>query len=217
MTTSAVTPEVALELRLRYLEALLVPPPPHDGHGDGAADSSNASVLRRVSTINETLSTATDTIQGTEAIKRFISSYDLNEPLLKHQSTVNTLPRPTESEDLSVNSKLTLLLDFEQDVTRLERDLREIQVFDEKDVVGAGRLAEHEHMAPELEEIRKRLAPLSEEYAALDTQALALLERYSAHISNLSEKFIAWNDVLTAAEQAVTNIEKQRSKPLDVD
>ena len=60
---------------------------------------------------------------------------DLNEPLLR------LAPVPAASEGLSVGAKLALLLESEQEVKTLERELRELQMLDERGVVGAGTLA----------------------------------------------------------------------------
>ncbi|KAK4053677.1 hypothetical protein OIV83_001333 [Microbotryomycetes sp. JL201] len=204
----------SLELRLRYLEALLVPPRAVD---DDERVQADASMLRRVATINETLATALDSNHGTESIKRLIANYDLNEPLLRPQSALGHQLCPPDRDELSVASKIALLLDIEPDIIQLDKDLRQVQIFDEKDVAGAGNLADHQTMKPELEKVRERMKPLVKEYAALDDQSLALLDRYNAHISSLSERFVAWNDLLTAAEDAITKLEKQRSKPLDIE
>lgn len=66
-------------------------------------------------------------------------SDEVNEPLLTCQP-----PAPQSSltgADLTPGAKVTLILEAEQEIRALERDLRDIETLAERDVVGAGRLA----------------------------------------------------------------------------
>lgn len=62
---------------------------------------------------------------------------DLNAPLLR-LPPIST-PAATE-EDLSPQARAALILESEPEIRQLERELREVQLLDERGVVGAGKL-----------------------------------------------------------------------------
>ncbi|KAK4048723.1 hypothetical protein OIO90_005716 [Microbotryomycetes sp. JL221] len=133
------TPGLALELRLRYIETLLKPLPSAQ---EDERLVNDASILRRIADVNERLTAVLQSDRSTEAIRRIVSDYDLNEPLLRPTALqIPAQPQPPAPEDLTLASKVALLADAEQDILQLDKDLRHVQVYDEKDVVGAGILA----------------------------------------------------------------------------
>lgn len=149
---------------------------------------------------------------GSDAVKRFVANYDANAPLL----SIGTLLNEPDSEGLTAEAKATLILEAEHEIRTLEKDLRELQVLDEQNVVDAGRLPEHEQLKEALAQTRSAAVPLSRDYSDLEARMTLLLQRYNHHISTMSELFVSWDDLLTEAETALTRLEKARDQSLDI-
>lgn len=152
-----ISPTLALDLRIRFLETLLRAPP-----HSSSPNSSPASLARRVAHIHEAMQQALETPQGgTDAVRRFVQNCssllvylaslptsrslglvlpadELNSPLLT--PALPSAPLEPDAPSSSA-SKLALVLEAEHDLRTLERDLRELAVLDERGVVGAGQLA----------------------------------------------------------------------------
>ncbi|GAA5932619.1 uncharacterized protein JCM15063_002156 [Sporobolomyces koalae] len=200
-----VTPELALDLRLRFLESLVC------AHSN-IRTSSSPSIARRIARIESQLQQAFDQRGSTDAIRRFVHNYELNSPLL----SLAPIALPAlDSTELTIPAKVELILEAEHDLTTLERDLREISVLEQRGVVEAGNLPEHEPLKGPLERLVDDTKPVAAEYATLEARTTSLLQKYNNYISDLSELFVTWDDLLTDAEQAVTKLEKQRDATLD--
>lgn len=135
-------------------------------------------------------------------------SDDLNEPLLA-LPPVSTAP-PT-SDELPPASKVALILEAENEIRSLERDLREVEALEQRGIVGASKLAgefarlwtvqllqrveyslilrspaEHEPLKSELAQVKTALVPISTSYASLETRTNALLSRYNDYVCSSS-------------------------------
>ncbi|ORY78444.1 hypothetical protein BCR35DRAFT_279742 [Leucosporidium creatinivorum] len=206
-TPTAMSSQLSLDLRLRFLETLLSP------STSNSSPSSTVSLSRRVSLINSLLTQSLESGAGTEAVRRFVANYDLNEPLLSLPPVSTAAPT---SDELPPASKVALILEAENEIRSLERDLREVEALGQRGIVGAGKLAEHEPLKSELTQVKADIAPVSTAYTSLEARTNALLSRYNDYISTLSEIFISWNDIVSAAEEAVTRLEKERNQELDI-
>ncbi|POY70619.1 hypothetical protein BMF94_6397 [Rhodotorula taiwanensis] len=205
------SPSTALDLRIRFLEAILLPRSTSADLGQ-STPKPRVPIARHVATLREQLRTALEVQGGSEAVKRFVANYDANAPLL----TVGALPAAPESDRLSPETKATLVLEAENEIRTLERDLRELQVLNERNVVDAGQLEEANRLQPGLVDVRAGSKPLISGYSDLETRTTALLQRYNHYISTLSELFVSWDNVLTDAEAALTRIEKSRDQTFDI-
>lgn len=145
------TPRLALDLRLRFLESLV----------SDDSRSSSVSLARRISRVEAQLKAALDSAGSTDAIRRFVQNCeallppfparpvdphlvsvrladDANAPLL----SVAPVPiNPPDQDALTVPAKVSLILEAEHDIRALERDLREVETLHQRGVVEAGRLA----------------------------------------------------------------------------
>ncbi|GAA5922446.1 hypothetical protein JCM3775_005732 [Rhodotorula graminis] len=204
-----ISPALALDLRVRFLESLVAPspssstPPPH----------SASPVARRISTLNTALDHALDAPASTDALRRFVRNYDLNAPLLSPALAVPAAPAPLSADTggpASHAAQLALVLEAEHDLRTLERELRELQVLDDKDVAGAGKLGDLEPLRPALAQVQDDVKPVAATYAELETRTMALLQRYNDYISTMSELFVSWDDILTDAEAQLTRLERER-------
>ncbi|GAA5904015.1 uncharacterized protein JCM6883_002055 [Sporobolomyces salmoneus] len=198
-----ITPQLALDLRLRFLESLISPD----------SRTSPISLARRVSHIEAQLKQALDSGASTDAVRRFVQNYDSNAPLL----SVAPVPiQPPDQDSLSTPAKVSLVLEAENEIRTLERDLREIETLHQRGVVEAGKLPEHEALKTPLKQLMTETRPVATAYASLEDRTMILLQQYNDYITNLSELFVSWNDLITEAETTVTKLEKQRNESLDI-
>lgn len=130
---------------------------------------------------------------------------DLNSPLL----SVAPLPlNPPDSNDLSTQAKISLILEAEHDIRSLERDLRDMETLNQRGVVEAGKLpgasvlgenqmrnaadsslsylAEHEALKAPLKQLEKDAKPAAAKYASLEARTNTLLRNYNDHVNSNS-------------------------------
>ncbi|SCV69079.1 BQ2448_2099 [Microbotryum intermedium] len=212
------TPDLALDLRIRYLETLLTRPSSSTA-ATTTTTLSSASLSRRVCQLASSLDLVLEAGPGTDALRKFVANYDLNEPLL----TVPPVPfnHPSSTHDavpdpLSPQAKVSLILEAEYEIRQLEWELRQIALLDDQGVVGAGELAQHDDLRCELAQTRQDVKPVAATYQSLEHTTNDLLAKYNDYISTLSELFVQWNDIISEAEEEVARIEKSRNPSLDI-
>ncbi|CAH7685648.1 hypothetical protein PPACK8108_LOCUS20216 [Phakopsora pachyrhizi] len=142
---------LAIDLRVRLLECVVVGSLPSSanfaqriqqlsGNQSGSnLPSTQASVGHRAERVLSELRNILDN-KPNEAIRRFVESYDLNEPLLHIPNPLLNQRECHASTSLSLQEKLELVLEADSEITQLERDLREIELLDQRGFTGSGRL-----------------------------------------------------------------------------
>ncbi|KAL8293116.1 hypothetical protein RQP46_000810 [Phenoliferia psychrophenolica] len=210
-----VSPQLALDLRLRFLETLLTgsssSSPSLGASRNRAAAPSSIGLTRRADLIQAQLKEALETGGGGDAVRRFVQGYDLNAPLLRLP------PAPTQGlDEMTPQAKVALILESEGEIRQIERELREVETLEQRGVVGAGNLADHEQLKPALEELKATVTPEVASYASLEARTTALLSRYNEYINTLSEIFVSWNDIVSSAEEEIAKLEREQSKGEDV-
>jgi len=158
----SIDPLVALELRLRWLEAIIVGP--KDRKGKSREHQSTSSVSASLSQ-GETLVRLTEGVQrrlekvmdGNDGVKRFVdkckcrirctiqhtlnSSDDRHAHLLSPAFALSGLISEAPNyKQLSVDEIDALLLEMEPDIRAADRDLQEIDELEKKGVTGPGKL-----------------------------------------------------------------------------
>lgn len=151
-----ITPHLALDLRLRFIESLISP-----NSQSSSNSTTSVSLARRVSHIEAQLKQALESVGSTDALRRFVQNCkflprfhllharsqttnatpdytdDSNSPLL----SVAPLPMNLlDSNEMPIEAKVSLILEAENEIKTLERDLREIEVLNQRGVVEAGKL-----------------------------------------------------------------------------
>ncbi|KAG8738073.1 hypothetical protein FRC12_016924 [Ceratobasidium sp. 428] len=202
----SVSPELMLELRLRWLEALVlgigkdgnvVPPREQDATGTLARKANDA---QRV---------LDDTVKMNDGLKKFMAVYNQNAHLLTPAFAHGLTP---VSDVVTVSDLEALLLESEADIRAADRDLREIEELELRGVLDAGKLPSHEPLQPRVDAlIQAHLEDLTR-FDALEERIAKLISRYSSHVNGLSELFVAWDGALNQAEMVVTRIEKEREQ-----
>ncbi|OAV93100.1 hypothetical protein PTTG_27431 [Puccinia triticina 1-1 BBBD Race 1] len=198
---------LALDLRIRLLECVFagaLPSSESFANRLSSEAASKKSMAIRLERLLGQLSTILDS-KPNEAIRRFVQSYDLNEPLLH---LPNPLSANKEASTLSISEKASLVFEAEPEIVQLERDLREIELLDTRGFVGAGKLADGDWSAEEL--ATTVAGPLQESTTKIDEleqTATTLLSSYDSYVNALSEIFVSWDSILTTLEEDIHKLQ----------
>jgi len=218
-TPPEISPSVSLELRLRWLEALLLgvrQEAAREGrkgprNGKGAEEKRKESLYRRAEDVQRRLDAIVSTNDG---LKRFMEHYDQHAQYLTPSFALSGLPSSTSPSYSSMSSSEldAFLSEMESDIRAADRDLREIDALEKRGVTGAGKLADHEPLQPRLLALVKAHEEDIAKASSLENRIAAMLEKHATKVDALSELFVAWNDVVTEAEDRVAKAERERGE-----
>lgn len=214
-TPPVIDPVLSLELRLRWLEALLlgVRQDARDRKGkDKVPELKHGETLIRLA--EDVQRRLDDVIQSNDGLQRFMSKYDLHAHLLTASFALSgVLPGPVPTyENMSPEELEALLVEMEPEIRAADRDMREIEMLEQKGVTAAGKLADYETLQPRLDALLKAHQEDIGLAASLEKRIAALVDRHATHVDALSELFVAWDDVLTETEHKVTKLERDREE-----
>ncbi|KAI0251591.1 hypothetical protein BJV78DRAFT_1275307 [Lactifluus subvellereus] len=221
-------PIQSLELRIRWLEALLYGPK-HDESLAGLRVRQPE--LKRGETLVRAAEHAQrrmDDIANTyDVLRKFISHYEQHAQYLTPAFALSgTLPTITPSEytHMSPAELAALVTELEPDIRAADNDMREIDALQQKGVTGAGKLSDYETLQPRLEALLLRHEEDLERAAALEKRVAGIVRQYAiqacfaphpptaAQVDSLSELFVAWDEMLHAAEDRIGKLEKEREE-----
>lgn len=182
---NTISPQLALELRIRQLNSLLTGQPTLGSSTATDTSSSSAQlqqpVLYQLAEIEQRFSELTDASDG---VRRFVQSYDLNAPLLNLSNSVpGPAPAPQEPKDWL--TKAILVLEQESDFVHVEKDLRDIQVLvEQRSVDQPGQLESSKALQEPLRQLRRSIEQRTELLDALEDQTTALLGDYNTYVGS---------------------------------
>ncbi|KAG1770707.1 hypothetical protein EDD22DRAFT_977084 [Suillus occidentalis] len=211
----AIDPVLSLELRLRWLEALLL------GVRQDARDRKGKDKVPELKHGETLIHLAGDVqrrldnvIQSNDSLQRFMSKYDLHAHLLTAAFALSgVLPGPAPTyENMSPEELEALLVEMEPEIRAADRDMREIEMLEQKGVTAAGKLADYEALQPRLDALLKAHQEDIKLATLLEKRIAALIDRHATHVDALSELFVAWDDVLTETENKVIKLERDREE-----
>lgn len=210
-----IDPALSLELRLRWLEALLlgVRQDARDRKGkDKVPELKHGETLIRLA--EDVQRRLDNVIQSNDGLQRFMSKYDLHAHLLTAAFALSgVLPGPAPAyENMSPEELEALLIEMEPEIRAADKDMREIEILEQKGVTAAGKLADYETLQPRLDALLKAHQEDIRLAASLEKRIAALVDRHATHVDALSELFVAWDDVLTETENKVTKLERDREE-----
>lgn len=224
VTSTEIDPVMALALRLRWLEVIILGVKPEIAgpktRGKGIRQSVQHDVIPQVRDQSETLCRMTENVQkkldeivqGNEGLRRFMEEYDQHAHLLTPAFALSgVLPDPPSSE-MSTEEIDALLTEMELDIRGADRDMREIEALEAKGVTGAGRLIEHEDLKPRLRALLDAQRENAEHAARLEKRVAGIVEKYTTHVDILSDLFVEWDDTLNTAEKEIAKLEKEREE-----
>lgn len=210
-----IDPVLSLELRLRWLEALIlgVRQDARDRKGkDKVPELKRGETLIRLA--EDVQQRLDNVIQSNDGLQRFMSKYDLHAHLLTAAFALSgVLPGPAPAyENMSPEELEALLVEMEPEIRAADRDMREIEMLEQKGVTAAGKLADYETLQPRLDALLEAHQEDIRLAASLEKRIAALVDRHATHVDALSELFVAWDDVLTETENKVTKLERDREE-----
>lgn len=210
-----IDPALSLELRLRWLEALLlgVRQDARDRKGkDKAPELKHGETLIRLA--EDVQRRLDNVIQSNDGLQRFMSKYDLHAHLLTAAFALSgVLPGPAPTyENMSPEELEALLVEMEPEIRAADRDMREIEMLEQKGVTAAGKLADYETLQPRLDALLKAHQEDIRLAVSLEKRIATLVDRHATHVDALSELFVAWDDVLTETENKVIKLERDREE-----
>ncbi|OCH85254.1 hypothetical protein OBBRIDRAFT_815148 [Obba rivulosa] len=213
----SIPPVLSLDLRLRWLETLLFGARPESGE---RRDSARGHALREADTLarrTEELRRRIDSImQGNEGLRKFMEHYDQHAHLLTPAFALSgTLPTaPPAYENMSPSELEAFLAEMEPDIRAADRDLREINILENKGVTGAGKLADCKALEPRLDALMTAHREDLEKAAELEKRIATLMDRYTTQVDTLSDLFVAWDDSIGRAEEQVAKLERDKTERL---
>ncbi|KAF9223980.1 hypothetical protein BS17DRAFT_752898 [Gyrodon lividus] len=213
--SATIDPALSLELRLRWLEALLLgvrqDPRERKGKDKLSELKPGESLVHLAEDVQRRLNSV---VESNDGLKKFMNQFDqyaqLLTPAFAHSGT---LPESDPTcEKMSPEELEALLAEMEFDIRDADRDMREIELLEHKGVLSAGKLTDYETLQPRLQAL---LAAQEEDMrlaASLEKRISSLVERHATHVDALSDLFVAWDDVLTETESKITKLERDKDE-----
>ncbi|KAG6813156.1 hypothetical protein H0H92_013562 [Tricholoma furcatifolium] len=208
-----IDPRLALDLRLRWLEALLIGIGINPKSSRKATEVTSHTLCRTAEDLQRRLDAI---VASNDGLKRFLAQYDQHAHLLTPAFGLSlpgtSLDPASENSTMSAAQVEALLAEMEPDIRAAERDMHEIEQLEAKGVTGAGKLGSYEELKPRLDRLLAQHHSDVELAASLERRIGALMERHATQVDALSELFVAWDDTITDVEDKVMRLEKERSE-----
>jgi len=197
---------LSLELRLRWLEAILLGVKQDGGRKGKERDSLShgETLLRSAEDLQKRL---TGIVNSNDGLKRFMDHYDQHAHLLTPDFALAEAPT---YESMSGSELEAFLVEMEPDIRAAERDMQEIEALEKKGVTGAGKLADYETFQPRLDILLKAHRQDLDLVASLEKRVARLMEGHATHVDALSELFVLWDDTAMDAEDKILRLERDR-------
>jgi len=202
-----IDPALSLELRVRWLEVLLLGV--KQEQSTSSAKSTKTTLVRGAEELHGKLDEA---VQANDGLRKFMDRYDRHADLLTPSFALSGISSPSAQSSLSPEELDALLVEMEPEIKSADRDLREIDILDKRGLLGAGKLADYKELLPRLEVLRMARQEDLQQAADLERRISAVLRRYTTRVDALSELFVEWNDVLSSAEDKVSKLEREKTE-----
>ncbi|KAJ6581505.1 hypothetical protein B0H19DRAFT_509551 [Mycena capillaripes] len=204
---SVIEPALSLELRLRWLEAILlgVKQDTRDRKGKERESLTHGETLIRAA--EDLQKRLTGIVNSNDGLKRFMDHYDQHAHLLTPSFALSEAPT---YESMSTSELEAFLVEMEPDIRAAERDMQEIETLEKKGVTGAGKLGDYETFQPRLDALVKAHREDLELVASLEKRVARLMEGHATQVDALSELFVAWDDTVMDAEDKILRLERDR-------
>ncbi|KAL5533458.1 hypothetical protein ACEPAF_5234 [Sanghuangporus sanghuang] len=213
-----IDPQLSLELRIRWLEVLLL-----GIKQDASAKSSRERAKAKeegkqgeketfVLKAEQTQKRFDGVVESNNGLRKFMDRYDQHAQILTPAFALSGASAPPAYSSMSTEELDALLAEMEPEIREADRDLRELDILEKRGVLGAGKLEEYEDLAPRIEALQKAHSEDVATVADIERRIANVLRQYTTHIDALSELFVEWNDVLSAAEDKISRLERDRAE-----
>jgi len=211
---SHLTPTQSLELRVRWLEAIIYGSRHEEslvGRSEGKPELKRGETLIRAA--EQTQRRMNDLASAYDVLRRFIGHYEQHAEYLTPAFALSgTLPTiiPPEYKDMSRAELAALVAELEPDIRGADHDMREIEILQQKGITGAGMLSDYNALQPRLEALMLRHKEDLDRAAALEKRIARIVRQYAMQVDSLSELFVAWDETLQVAEDSAGKLEKDQ-------
>ncbi|KAI1310507.1 hypothetical protein EDD11_003745 [Mortierella claussenii] len=172
----------------------------HNNQQSGTLHSTPGSLSRRIQKIETRLWT---TLKERKPIDEFLQKYEssklINTPYGSH----------SDRELLSLQAKTELILAAQEDLQKLAEESKEIQSLQRCADIGGLKNVESQY--PVLSKLETIHIDQFQETNKVSDRMNKLTDDYNTLINTLSEVFLSWDALLTAAELKVAEVERSRS------
>ncbi|TEB36591.1 hypothetical protein FA13DRAFT_1682764 [Coprinellus micaceus] len=215
-----IDPQLALELRVRWLEALvsglsLASNNSSVGRSKGKGKANGLGVgsenlVRLAENVQRELEAA---VEGNEGLKKFMDHYDQHAHFLTPAFALSgVLPDEESYSALTPEEVNAFLTEMEPDIRAADSDLREMNELVKKGVTSSGKLGDYESLQPRLDALLSKNKADIELADALERRIATLVQKHATSVDTLSELFVAWDDAVTGAEDAIMQMEKEKKE-----
>ncbi|TFY80325.1 hypothetical protein EWM64_g3687 [Hericium alpestre] len=222
---ATIDPVQSLELRLRWLEALLYGVK-QDSVKEGRSRHSrlvSGTLDKRyelkkgdtlIRSAEEAKRRMDGIVEGNDGLRRFMDHYEQHAALLTPAFALSgTLPStPPAYQNMSPSELEAFLAELEPDIRAADKDMREIDMLEKKGVTAAGKLPDYEPLQPRLEAVIERHHEDVKTAAALEKRVASIMKQYASQVDNLSELFVAWDEAVRGVEEQVARMERDRDE-----
>ncbi|KAF8928727.1 hypothetical protein EDD21DRAFT_415763 [Dissophora ornata] len=172
----------------------------HSHHGNQhQSHQTPGSLSRRIQKIDASLWAAT---KERKPIDEFLQKYEASKLLSNHGSH-------SDRELLSLQAKTELILAAQGDLQKLAEESKEIQNLERCAEIGGLKNVEPQY--PVLSKLETVHIEQCQEADKVSNKMNKLTDDYNSLINTLSEIFLSWDTLLTAAELKVSEVERSRS------
>ncbi|KAI0683976.1 hypothetical protein BC835DRAFT_1294439 [Cytidiella melzeri] len=202
-----VTPEVAFELRTRLLETIVL------GSQQSNRNVKATPLARDIEDLQKKLDAAVQG-SGSDSLRWFVENYDQYKQYLTPAFALSgTVPTSTSLyENMSPSELEAFLNEMDPDIRAADRDLREIEMLEKKDVTAANKLPEYRKLQPRLDLLLQASEENRIKHAELEQRIAKVMNQYATTTDTLSELFVAWDDTLYDAESQVAKLHRDREE-----
>ncbi|KAJ3876074.1 hypothetical protein F5051DRAFT_454077 [Lentinula edodes] len=223
----AIDPLMALELRVRLLEGLVV-------GLDGLDQDPKTGVLSTTTTTTTTTTLVKSTenikrtlnkyVEGNETLRRFMSRYDQYAPYLTPAFALGLLDESTMSHPASTSSSpdiITYIHEMEPEIRGADASMQEIETMLKRGVLdgGGGGEGKEKQTLESYIPLQPRLAALVELHQqnrdraeVLERRVAGVMQSHAGYIDTLSDLFLAWDGALIEAENRVVRLEREKEE-----
>ncbi|KAF9437388.1 Dynactin subunit 3 [Entomortierella beljakovae] len=172
----------------------------HSKHGHhGHPNHTPGSLSRRIQNLETTFNTTT---RERKQIDEFLQKYESSKLADSQYGSYS------DKELLTLQAKIELILAAQEDLHMLSEDSKEIQNLQKCAEIGGLKNVELHY--PVLSKLETIHIEQFQETNKVSDKANKLTDDYNTLINTLSEVFISWDTLLTAAEQKVSDVERLR-------
>ncbi|KAJ3926173.1 MAG: hypothetical protein NXY57DRAFT_1043497 [Lentinula lateritia] len=222
----AIDPLMALELRVRLLEGLVVgldglDQDPKTGVLSTTTTTTTTTLVKSTENIKRTLNKY---VEGNETLRRFMSRYDQYAPYLTPAFALGLLDESTMSNPASTSSSpdiITYIHEMEPEIRGADASMQEIETMLKRGVLdgGGGGEGKEKQTLESYIPLQPRLAALVELHQqnrdraeALERRVAGVMQSHAGYIDTLSDLFLAWDSALIEAENRVVRLEREKEE-----